>query len=553
MKSVHKVILCILVVGLISTIVIINEKHRKTKKALRNQEELTTKISVANEQLKRNLNISDKKILELFQNLPACKSDRDHRISKVFDSQETPSLENLLEDNVFATATIPTTDLFSKTTGKQGLSIGFYRLLSLHKNGQSICVKERDLFAGVKSAAKANRFYQFESAFGGEGQELGRLALPYGSEISIKGGQERLYVTDCSRNNFNIFSLEGDILEVFGKHGEGKDKFHTPADIKIYDDKIFIIQERSHKIQVFSTAGRFLRSWGSNKGKGSKEQGFFDHPLGVSISPDGLVYVTDQGNNRVQVFDQKGNFKFTFGTKGSGPGEMLGPYYSKFHPNGNLYLVDRGNHRIQVFDKTGKFLFKWGANNGDGTKGSRPGELDWPHEIEIDNDGRIYIADTFNNRIQIFDENGLLITIIDEGLFFWPKTVAVSSKGTLFIGMVGDSRVITKWKRTAQLPLKGKNFELSTIASQTPVLQESMANGSSIYSKHCVRCHRDGEFGAPRTSRSTDWTYRSTNKVDLVSNVLLGKGSMPPKGGCTECSREELLEAVLYMLNHQKN
>jgi DNA-binding beta-propeller fold protein YncE len=87
-----------------------------------------------------------------------------------------------------------------------------------------------------------------------------------------------------------------------------------------------------------------------------------------------------------------------FGRSGEGPGEFRAPAGLAFDREDNLYVTEIGNHRVQVFDKTGKFLTMWGR------KGSAVGEFGNPHGIIVDrNTGHVYVADTSNNRVQVFE------------------------------------------------------------------------------------------------------------------------------------------------------
>ena len=74
----------------------------------------------------------------------------------------------------------------------------------------------------------------------------------------------------------------------------------------------------------------------------------------------GNIYVTDEGNNRIQKFDSRGSFLTKWGREGSGPGQFKAPWGVACDALGNVYVVDQGNHRIQKFDANGAFLCAWG-------------------------------------------------------------------------------------------------------------------------------------------------------------------------------------------------
>ena len=79
------------------------------------------------------------------------------------------------------------------------------------------------------------------------------------------------------------------------------------------------------------------------------------HPSGVSISPEGLIYICDQGNKRVTVHDEEGKFLFTFGSKESDPECFEAPHDIAFGSDGLMYVSDVGSKRISVWSKEGTF------------------------------------------------------------------------------------------------------------------------------------------------------------------------------------------------------
>ncbi|MEO7867569.1 MAG: 6-bladed beta-propeller, partial [Candidatus Eisenbacteria bacterium] len=116
----------------------------------------------------------------------------------------------------------------------------------------------------------------------------------------------------------------------------------------------------------------YVLQWGS-QGIGN---GQFSDPAGVAVDFSGNVFVTDMGNDRVQVFNGLGVWQFSFGGAGSGPGQFRRPYGIAIN-GGDLYVVDTGNYRVQKFNLAGSFLLQWGSQgNGDGQFWSGPDFVD---------------------------------------------------------------------------------------------------------------------------------------------------------------------------------
>jgi tripartite motif-containing protein 71 len=154
------------------------------------------------------------------------------------------------------------------------------------------------------------------------------------------------------------------------------------------------------------------------------QQGQFHYPFGIAIDQtSGNVYVADTFNQRIEKFTDTGEYIRTWGTPciigtgqgcidEDGPGPLLigsGEFYYLFgiaidQTSGNVYVADTGNNRIQVFTRTGNFIGAWGSFGTDN------GQLYNPFGIAIDQtSGNVYVADTFNQRIQIFTRTGNFI------------------------------------------------------------------------------------------------------------------------------------------------
>jgi DNA-binding beta-propeller fold protein YncE len=107
--------------------------------------------------------------------------------------------------------------------------------------------------------------------------------------------------------------------------------------------------------------------------------------------------VAELDNHRVQYFTASGSFLGKWGTKGSGNGELFRPDGVSVAPNGHIYVTDIVKHHVQYFTAKGSFLGKFG------TSGSGNGEFDWPYGVAFPTSGaRIYVADGLNYRIQYF-------------------------------------------------------------------------------------------------------------------------------------------------------
>ncbi|XP_023021969.2 tripartite motif containing 71 protein wech [Leptinotarsa decemlineata] len=166
-------------------------------------------------------------------------------------------------------------------------------------------------------------------------------------------------------------------------------------------------------------------------------------PWGVCCDRDGNIVVADRSNNRIQVFDPRGSFKFSFGIAGTGPGEFNRPAGITINPEGHIVVADKDNHRIQVFKPDGSFLLTFG-NNGIGN-----GEFNYPWDVACNAIGHIIVSDTRNHRIQLFSSNGTFLGKFGyEGFghhmsqqFDSPRGVCFSPNGDILVTDFNNHRV----------------------------------------------------------------------------------------------------------------
>jgi DNA-binding beta-propeller fold protein YncE len=151
-----------------------------------------------------------------------------------------------------------------------------------------------------------------------------------------------------------------------------------------------------NQILKFDKDGNFIKVLGS---KGSGE-GQFIHPHGMVFDSNNNMYITDMGNYRIQVFDNNFSLITQWGSYGNGPAQFLKtfPGIDYFDKENILVVVDKTSANVKLFDSKGEFITKFGA------KGKEDGQFNRPEDLAVDPKGRIFITDTGNSRIQVFDK-----------------------------------------------------------------------------------------------------------------------------------------------------
>ena len=217
-----------------------------------------------------------------------------------------------------------------------------------------------------------------------------RKGRPSGLSLDRDGN---LIVSDSHYHCFRIYSHDGKQLRVIAPGaGSGSGQLGYVSDVVQDDDGFFYVAEfgEVQRITKFDNDGHFVTSWGS----AGSEPGQLARARALALGPDGLLYVADACNHRIQVFTRDGTLVRHFGTSGSGPGQLSYPYDLAFGPRGDLYVVEYGNHRVQKFAPTGASLGTWGG------PGREPGRFHSPWALAIDRKGRIHVLDTENHRVQ---------------------------------------------------------------------------------------------------------------------------------------------------------
>jgi len=124
--------------------------------------------------------------------------------------------------------------------------------------------------------------------------------------------------------------------------------------------------------------------------------GHLDFPEGVAIGPDGNVYLSDDGNNRIAVYAPAGGFLRTFGG-----GQLNGPEGMAFDAAGNLFVASEENDRVVEFDSQGAVVRSFGGS------GTGAGKLQAPEGVAVDQQGNVFVPEFFNARVSVFTTQGV--------------------------------------------------------------------------------------------------------------------------------------------------
>ena len=248
-------------------------------------------------------------------------------------------------------------------------------------------------------------------SFGSEGTGPGQFEHPWGVAVNTHG---EMAVSDQDNHRVQVFSTEGRFLFSFGEEGTGNGQFNLPRGVT-YDrnDNLLVVDSENQRIQQFSRTGQFMRTFGAKGELGRK----LNYPRGISTSSEGNIIVADTGNERVVVFTPEGRVLLTL------HGDQLDPGHCVSHGN-RFFVSDWNENCIKVFSVQGDFLYQFGR------KGTGDGELDVPLGLAVDKSGRLVVCESDNHRIQLFQLDGTFCCKFgSKASFNDPVSVAVLSDG----------------------------------------------------------------------------------------------------------------------------
>ncbi|PCH61744.1 MAG: hypothetical protein COC19_04395 [SAR86 cluster bacterium] len=247
------------------------------------------------------------------------------------------------------------------------------------------------------------------------------------------------------------FNPEGEVVASFGKgiivwpHGLHVD---NEGNVWVADARVDLERGKGNQVHKFSVEGELLMSLGI-AGVAGKGAYFFDQPCDVLVAPNGDIFVADghsaAGNNRIVKYNSAGEYLMEWGSTGSNPGQFRTPHALAMDSQGLLYVGDRSNRRVQVFDQEGGFItdyYQFGRPSG----------------VFIDSHDHIYVADSesreesnpgYRRGIRVAEIAGgaFVYGFIDDPLVIPSGTsaaegVAVDAQGNIFGAEVGPRQLV---------------------------------------------------------------------------------------------------------------
>ncbi len=289
------------------------------------------------------------------------------------------------------------------------------------------------------------------------GPDNNRLTRPLG--VLVDG--QRVYVSDSVNHRIYVFSQDGRLLSTFGDKQLVTPLYLTKNPL---NGNIYVADRRKRAVLIFSPTGSYLGEFDPKLPKDQlpkfKTGGVQWEPVAITFGPDGTFYATEILNgHRMLIFDKDGKFKKSVGSGGivikadQGPEAFQFPNGIKVH-KGLVYVADSNNRRIQIFDKDGKFqrlLVTAGLPRGfdflNPFRGQDKNTSDKLVVVDtLAHDGTIWSAR--GDKIVNFGQQGVL-----DGQFSYPNDASIATNNKIFITDTSNARVQVWGWPTAASPI----------------------------------------------------------------------------------------------------
>jgi len=365
--------------------------------------------------------------------------------------------------------------------------------------------------------AAVNAQITFLNTWGSQGASNNQFTIPVSVAVGPTG---TVYVVDQDNNRVQVFNSSGTYQSTIGTSsngnpGSGNNQFNGPTGVAVGPDgTVYVADSDNERVQAFNSSGVYQSTIGGSQGVGNNQ---FDLPEGVATGSTGTVYVADDGNARVQVFNSAGVYQSTIGATGSpgtGNNQFNNPFGVAVGPTGTVYVSDPNNERVQVFNSSGVYQSTIGTSSN-GNPGSGNNQFNYPEGVAVGPTGTVYVSDTYNNRVQVFNSSGTYQSTIGTSTFGnpgsgnnqfdFPFGVAVGSTGMVYVADTANNRIV-------------RYFDPSSWVSGTNTFTDATVGPTSV-------------TVGPGQIMGTSLTMTSAMGLVVGNNVTVGYGGTLTQAG----------------------
>jgi plastocyanin len=326
-----------------------------------------------------------------------------------------------------------------------------------------------------------------------------------------------IVVADTGNNRLKLFTANGAIYSTFGQYGQGQYQFNCPASIAVNptNGDIAVADQCNQRIQVYTKDYLYKATLGTTNVSGS-DNTHFNNPWMIANDSTGRIYIADSDNHRVQRCTISGSsgtcstFAGVTNEQGSDFSHFSHPFAIAIDDNGRVYVSDEWNNRVLVFDANGAFV-----NNIAGSWGAFNGQLRSPEGIAVDHSGNVYVTDYTNHRVQKYTR----------GLPGWRQSnitgfgtsantgmpALASFNGSLYAGVGNSGSGAQLWQTSDGL-------------TWTPVMTNGFGNINNVAINHMAAFNGNLYAGTWANATAGGEIWRSGNGLNWTRVVSQGFG-----------------------------
>jgi len=325
----------------------------------------------------------------------------------------------------------------------------------------------------------------------------------------------RIYTTDPASGKVSV-------LDAFGRPLEVHSGYAKPLAIAVdATGNIYLSEEGNGSVSVLDSQWNLLSKFGAGAGE-------FVLPSHIALDPlaANTVYVCDSRANQIKVYAD-GQPAFSFGGLGTGDGQFDFPAGVFASTDGEVFVVDQNNDRVEVFDRKGAFLRAFALKT---TGGMSMGISGRAQGITGDSQGRLYIADSFQGLIKVFSRDGTFLSTLGgygdaAGQLRSPAGVAIDALGRLLVASVNNSRVellgLDSYVQLSTMPAR------QVVAAGTDVSFSATVSGTGSFTYQWLRggnALQDGGNITGSTSPKLTIAGAAVTDSGAYSVIVVGPG-----------------------------
>jgi DNA-binding beta-propeller fold protein YncE len=320
----------------------------------------------------------------------------------------------------------------------------FLNMEKVHREGSAFSLSRRSFLGktiGLSALYLSADFWGWVNTLPfayGRTRESFTVESPQAVAVAPSGTIYATSITEGGSYRVVGLDLRGKIIHAFGKAGSAPGDLNFPQGLAIDNNgEIYVVERNNGRISVFDSQGKFKRFIGSL----GLIYGRTYSPEGICLHDD-TIFLADTRNHRIQIFDKHGEVLLVIGEMGDRDDQFRLPTSLEVTKDGLLYVVDSKHNYIKVISLEGKFIKKFG---GTSTKEKEKGSFNHPSGISLDEKrDRVYVSDTMNDRIQVFNLEGKFVEVVDEAKgysFNRPKGISLDSEGNLLIADTNNNQI----------------------------------------------------------------------------------------------------------------